>query len=41
MAKGRIQNEINRKIESTAYGSQFEMCDYKPKVYKSGEMKNM
>lgn len=37
LSKGRLEKEINRKLESNLYGSQFKSCDHKPKKSKKSK----
>ncbi|EAS03934.3 hypothetical protein TTHERM_00456720 (macronuclear) [Tetrahymena thermophila SB210] len=41
LAKGRLEKEINRKIDSTIYGSQYIKCDYKKRPYTAKELRDI
>lgn len=40
-SKGRLEKEINRKIDSSVYGSQYIKNEYKKKEYTDEELRKI
>ncbi len=40
-AKGRFENQVQRKVESHFYGSQYQKIEYNPKEYSIKEIRQL